>query len=100
MYRQLVVPFPEADLSFLIGFDSLAAEWKTIGVHLGVPLGQLNVIQQDNRNNVSVSRDCLREMLSWCLMNREDVTAKKLAKAVHEVGNHKAEAKINDKFGM
>ena len=51
-------------------------------------------------NYVEVSRDCLRGMFVWWLRNGEDITAKKLAKAVHEVGNHEAEVKINRKFGM
>ena len=46
--------------------------------------------------------DCLWDVFVWWLRNGEDadVTAKKLAKAVHEVGFHQAEVEINRKFGM
>ena len=97
VYRQLVHSFSEADLSFLIGLHGLAAKWKTIGVHLGVPPDRLDVIQRDYRH---MCDDCLREMFLWWLRNGKDITAKKLAKAVHEVGNHQAEIEINRKFGM
>ena len=82
-------------MSFLIGLDGLAAEWKSIGVHLGVPVDELYVIEKDHR----MCKDCLREMFVWWLRNGDDVTAKKLAKVVHEV-NDRAEAEINRKFGM
>ena len=78
----------------------MAAKWKSIGVHLGVPTSQLDAIQQNNCNHVDMCGDCLRETFVWWLRNGEDVTVKKLTKAVHEVGDHEAEEEINRKFGM
>ena len=90
---------PESnDLSFLIGLPGLAAKWKPIGVHLGVPCGQLDAIQQDNHGCVNMSLTCLREMFLWWLRNGEEVTAKKLAEAVHKVDEHQAEVKINQNY--
>ena len=77
----------------------MAAKWKTIGVHLGVPSDQLDAIQQDNHGCVDMSLTCLREMFLWWLRNGEEVTAKKLAKVVHKVDQHKAEVEIKRNYG-
>ena len=77
----------------------MAAKWKTIGVHLGVPGGQLDAIQQDNHGCVDMSKTCLREMFLWWLRNGEEVTAKRLAEAVHKVDQHEAEVEIKQKYG-
>ena len=87
------------DLPFLAGLWELAAKWKTIGIHLGVPVGQLDAIQQDNHGCVDMSLTCLREMFVWWLRNGEEVTAKKLARVIHEVGDHQAEVKVKQKYG-
>ena len=97
-YKSLYLP-ENNDLSFLIGLDGLAAKWKTIGVHLGVPVGQLDAIQQDNLGGVGMSLTCLSGMFLWWLRNGEEVTAKKLAEAVHKVDQHKAEVLIKRKYG-
>ena len=77
----------------------MAAKWKTIGIHLGVPCGQLDAIQQDNHGCVDMSLTCLRDMFLWWLRNGEDVTAKKLAEAVHKVDKHEVEVEIKRKYG-
>ena len=84
-------------MSFLIGLDGLPVKWKTIGVHLSVPPDRLDIIQKDNHH---MCEDCLREIFVLWLRNGKDLTAKNLAKAVHKVGNIRAEAQINHKFGM
>ena len=96
MYRQLFRSFSSrrSAVSCWTSRDSGRLE-----VHLGVPPDRLDVIQQNNRNNVYMCEDCLREMFLWWLRNGDDITVKKLAKAVHEVGHHQTEAEINRKFG-
>ena len=94
----MVYIYPDKDLSFLVGDDGLPPKWKTIGVHLGIPVGRLDTIQQNNRGGVDACVECLRDMFVWWLRNGEDVTARKLAKAIHEVGEHGMEVKINKKF--
>ena len=87
-------------MPFLLGLSGLAVKWKSIGVHLGVPDGELNAIQQNNNANghVDMCRDCLRDMFVWWLDNGDDVTAKKLARAFRKVNNHRAEVEIITKF--
>ena len=43
-------------------------------------------------------QNCLREMFIWWINNGE-VTAEKLADAIHAVGEHGLEQKIYEKFG-
>ena len=82
-----------------MGLQELVAKWKTVGDHLGVPPGELDAIQNNNSGHVHMSEDCLREMFLRWLRNGKDVTARKLAIAVHNVGEHGVEAKVNKKFG-
>ena len=87
------------DLPFLVDLWGLASKWKTIGIYLGVPASELDTIQQDNHGCVDMARTCLREMFLWWLRNGEEVTAKKLAVAIHEIGEHQAEVEIKQKYG-
>ena len=93
-YKLLYLPETN-DLSFLIGLDGLAAKWETIGIHLGVPVSQLAVIQRDNHDCVTR----LSGMFVWWLRNGKEVTAEKLAETVHKVNQHKAEVEIKRKYG-
>ena len=77
----------------------MASKWKTIGDHLGVPVSELEAIQENNRGTRDMCGDCLRDMYIWWLRNGEEVTAQKLAKTVHEVGEHSAERKLYLRFG-
>ena len=65
-----------------------------------MPSYELDVIQTNNRNSVNMCRDCLIDMFCWWLRNGEEVTAETLAKAVHKVGQHKAEVEIKQRYGM
>ena len=73
--------------------------WRDIGIHLGVPVHELNVIQQNNSGHVDACRDCLSGMFVWWLNNGEEITAKKLAEAIHKVDEHQAEVKVKQKYG-
>lgn len=90
---------PEEDLPFLTGLHQLVPKWKHIGVQLGVPVFELDTIQQNNRGGVNEVWDCLRDMFVWWLQNGENVTVRKLIKAVHDVCEHQVEVEINQEFG-
>ena len=87
------------DIRFLTGLKQLVTKWKAVGDHLGVPDSELDAIQNNNSGHVHRNEDCLREMFLWWLRNGTDVTARKLAKALHDVDEHGVEAKVNRKFG-
>ena len=77
----------------------VAAKWKSIGIQLGVPHYELSSIQGNNRGDSQMIRNCLIDMFHWWLNNGQDVTPKKLAQAIHIVGEHGLEVKIKEKFG-
>ena len=77
----------------------LASKWEAVGDCLGVPVGQLDAIRENNRSSGDMCQRCLRDMLLWWLRNGEEVTAERLAKAVHELGDHNTEADVNRQFG-
>ena len=89
----------EEDLPFLTRLHKLVPKWKRIGVQLGVPVFELETIQQNNRGGVGEVWDCLRDTFIWWLQNGENVTVRKLIKAVHDVCEHQVEVEINQKFG-
>ena len=64
-----------------------------------MPASTLDAIQEDNHGRMEMSRNCLRDMFLWWLRNGKTVTAKKLAIAAHDVGEHSVEIKINRNFG-
>ena len=88
-----------SDLSFLIGYVELATKWKTIGDHLDVPACQLNAIQANNCGHPDMVQNCLREMFIWWINNGKEVTAEKVAMAVHAIGEHTIEAKVRERYG-
>lgn len=88
----------DGDLAFLTDLRELAPKWKAVGDHLGVPDSELEIIQLNNSGHVDTYGDSLRDMFKWWLRNG-DTKAQKLAEAVHKVGEHGAEVKINTKFG-
>ena len=78
----------------------MAKKWKEVGDHLGVPVDQLEVIQQNNRGGVDMTRDCLRDMFIWRLRNANKAcTVEMLTRAVHAIGEHGIEKRINNAFG-
>ena len=77
----------------------MVTKWKAVGDRLGVPASELDIIQENSHGRVDPLRNCLREMFLWWLRNGKDVTARKLANAAHNVGEHEMEARINEHFG-
>ena len=63
----------------------VAAEWKNLGVQLGVPNHTLDVIQANNKNSPNFSQECLRDMFTWWLNNGLDVTQERLDCALRDI---------------
>ena len=77
----------------------MVTKWKEIGDHLGVPVDELDAIQENNSGRVDWTRNCLRDLFKWWLRNKsKETTAEKLIKAVHAVGKHDAEKEIKQKY--
>ena len=85
-------------IAFLVRLRELAPKWKAVGDQLGVPVSELDAIHENNRGSLDMCGSCLRAMFLWWLRNG-DATARKLARAVHEVGERSAEEKISREFG-
>ena len=99
LYVLLFIHPPEKHLPFLVGLKELATIWRHIGQHLGVPVSRLDIIQENNAGNVDRVLKCLEGMFIWWLRNGEDVTVRKLIKAVHDVDAHQVEVEIRKEFG-
>ena len=87
------------DLHFLIGLIGLATKWEEVGIHLGVPVDQLETIDLNNSGRRDKVESCLRGMFIWWLRNGKEKTVGKLIKAVHAVDKHDIESEIKQKYG-
>lgn len=73
----------------------IAYEWTNIGIILGIPHGQVEVIQQENRR----VNDCLRKMLNkWLSQTSPQPSWKDLAEAVELLGDHIKAKEIKDTY--
>ena len=78
----------------------MVTKWKEIGDHLGVPVDQLEAIQENNSGRVDRTQNCLRDMFTWWLRNKpREATAEKLIEAVHTVGKQDVEEEIMQEYG-
>ena len=64
----------------------VAAEWRQLGVQLGVPLHRLRRIQANNRNCPDFAQECLTDMFYWWLNNGRDKTYERLACGLGDIG--------------
>ena len=64
----------------------VAAEWKQLGVQLGVPTHMLDEIQANHENSPNFAQECLRDMFNWWLNNGRDVTPEKLECGLRDIG--------------
>jgi len=60
----------------------VAAEWKQLGLQLGVPNHRLLQIQCNNQHSPYIAQECLTDMFDWWLNNDSDPTHEKLARAL------------------
>ena len=77
----------------------IAPKWRSIGVQLGVPHHELDIIQANNRGDPHMVQNCLSRVFDWWLKNEQNVTAEKLAQAVHTLGERDLEVQIKQRFG-
>ena len=64
----------------------VAAEWRQLGVQLGVPLHRLRRIQANNRNCPDFAQECLTDMFYWWLNSGRGKTYERLACALNAIG--------------
>ena len=64
----------------------VAAEWKQLGLQLGVPLHKLNEIQANNRNCPDFAQECLTDMFYWWVKNGRDSTSERLEHGLRDIG--------------
>ena len=64
----------------------VAAEWKQLGIQLGVPMHRLRRIQANNSSYPDSTQECLTDMFDWWLNNGRDKTYERLARALNTIG--------------
>ena len=76
MYTAMAGSLPRLVLRDLVKLP-VAAEWKRLGLELGVPNHKLREIQSNNRHSPEFAQECLADMFDWWLNNgpnREKLT--------------------------
>ena len=76
---------PPLELKDLVKLP-VAAEWKQLGVQLGVPTHKLDEIHANHENSPNFAQECLRDMFYWWLNNGRDVTQEKLECGLRDIG--------------
>ena len=72
------------------------AEWKHLGLELGVPPHTLNKIQFNNANRPDLAQQCLTDTFSWWLKNDPDATYERLACGLRNIGNARLAAQLSE----
>ena len=85
---------PPSALKDLVKFP-VAAEWKQLGVQLGVPLHRLRRIQANNRNCPDFAQECLTDMFYWWLNNGRDVTYERLECGLRGIGKTRSAKQLH-----
>ena len=83
--------FTNSDLAKLAQLP-VAPQWWILGIQLGVPLYQLDIIQC---NSPGGPIQCLINMFDWWLNNSHDTTYEKLATALKAIGKTKLARKVS-----
>ena len=52
----------------------VAHKWRELGLELGVPVSELNIIQENNQGAVDPCRKNLADMFEWWIDNQEDAS--------------------------
>ena len=90
--------FVSPELADLINLP-VAAEWRPLGLKLGVPSYELNAIQENNagRNNMVVN--CLMSMFEWWLDNCSELNYTKIVEALVAIGQTDVAKEVSLKYG-
>ena len=85
---------PPQELKDLVKLP-VAAEWKQLGVQLGVPVHTLDEIQANHENSPNFVQECLRDMFYWWLNNGRDVTQERLECGLRDIGKTRLAKEFN-----
>ena len=85
---------PPLELKDLVKLP-VAAEWKQLGVQLGVPTHTLDEIQANHENSPNFSQECLRDMFNWWLNNGHDTTCERLEHGLRDIGETRLAKEFN-----
>ena len=83
LYTAMAVP--SSALKDLVKLP-VAAEWKQLGVQLGVPIHTLDEIQANHEHSPNFAQECLSDMFTWWLNNGRDTTYERLECGLRDVG--------------
>ena len=73
-----------ADLAKLVNLP-VCAEWRSLGLQLGVPPDQLDTIQSNCAHDPNHAKQCLTNMFTWWLKSSGDPTYENLANALNSI---------------
>ena len=72
----------------------VAAEWRNLGLKLGVPLDQLNTIQSNCAHYPDHTSRCLTDMFDWWLKSDCESTYESLATALDAIDRRDLALKV------
>ena len=76
---------PPLELKDLVKLP-VAAEWKQLGLQLGVPIQTLDEIQANHENSPNFAWECLRDIFYWWLNDGRDTTCERLDHGLRVIG--------------
>ena len=76
---------PPSALKVLVNLP-VAAEWRRLGLQLGVSEPKLNEIQANHKHSHNFVQECLSDMFVWWLNNSNDTTYESLACGIRDIG--------------
>ena len=94
-----VSPVPLSDLAYLSGLP-VAAVWRRLGLQLGVPSYQLDIMQENHAGRIDPSSHCLNSVFVWWLNNSDSRTPNQLATALSVIGKRDVAESVAQKYGM
>ena len=84
--------------AILILQNDLVKEWFTFGLHLGLGVAELNVIECNSQSYVD-KRTCVRQMLiKWKDIFDEKATWEKIVIALRKIGSNALAQKVEETF--
>ena len=90
---------PVFNLAYLSSLP-VAAVWRRLGLQLGVPDYQLDIMQENNAGRVDPSSNCLYSMFNWWLKGSDSPTPKQLVIALSAIGKRDVAENVAQKYGM
>ena len=88
---------PLSELKDLVKLP-VAADWRQLGLQLGVPLHRLRRIQANNRNCPDFAQECLTDMFTWWLNNGRDTTYERLECGLRGIGETRLATQLREQY--